>query len=109
MSQDLPPSADINKLVDALTGISSQLEQLFDNRTDQGSPYMDPDEAADYLKIDRKVLLELGRQGKIPRAKLGKSVRFHKEDLDAFMRNGGTSPRKPKRKNRPGATTLKAV
>lgn len=75
---------------------AGNMETVSENRTDRDSPYMDAAEAASYLKIKEKQLMELARRGQIPRAKVGRLVRFHRGDLDAWMKKGGTQCRSRK-------------
>lgn len=44
-------------------------------------------EAAEYLGISVFSLRKLAREKRIPSGKVGRQWRFHKEDLDAFLRN----------------------
>ncbi len=43
------------------------------------------DEAADYLRVSRKTLYRLVSAGKIPGNKVGRSWRFRRADLVAFL------------------------
>jgi|TARA_R100001086_G_scaffold108115_1_gene54597 excisionase family DNA binding protein len=96
MNSNLQEREGLGRLVSTLEEIATQLQRLSESRTERDSPYMDPTEAARYLSLEdpegkgRKLIMELGRQGKIPRSKVGKLVRYHKGDLDDWMRKGGT-------------------
>lgn len=43
-----------------------------------------PADAADYLAISERKLWELQNCGQIPVVRLGRSVRYHRSDLEAF-------------------------
>lgn len=53
------------------------------------SPWMSSDQAAQYLQIDRRTLLEWARQGKVKGYKLSGVIRhvwrFRQADLDAML------------------------
>lgn len=42
-------------------------------------------EAAVYLKLGKGTVYKLLREGRIPHSRLGKSIRFRREDLDAYI------------------------
>lgn len=44
-------------------------------------------EAAAYLGISAFSLRKLAREGKVPAGRIGRQWRFHKEDLDEFLRS----------------------
>jgi excisionase family DNA binding protein len=44
-----------------------------------------PDEVAAMLKMTPARVLDWGRQGKLPRIKLGKFVRFHRADVERLI------------------------
>ncbi len=44
-----------------------------------------PDEAADYLKVSKRTVLELARRGEIPGRKIGNRWRFSPSQLARFM------------------------
>ena len=51
------------------------------------TPWMTPDQAAEYLALpSRKALYEAVRRGVVPCHRLGRRMRFRREDLDAAMR-----------------------
>ena len=58
------------------------------NATPNWSP-MDPDEAADFLRMNRRMLLEWSRKGYIPAHPLGvgsrKKWRFIRHELEAWL------------------------
>ena len=43
-------------------------------------------EVMKYLKVSRKTILTLVREGKIPAQKVGKDFRYLKAEIDAFLR-----------------------
>ena len=45
------------------------------------------DELAKYLKIAKSTLYKLAQEGKIPGQKVGRHWRFHKEAIDAWLKN----------------------
>ncbi len=51
---------------------------------------MTAQQAADFLQTSRDTLLRQAREGLIPAAKLGREWRFRREDLDAWLKAGGT-------------------
>ncbi len=44
------------------------------------------DEAAEYLRIPKSSLYKLAQEGKIPSQKVGRHWRFHKEDLNDWLK-----------------------
>jgi excisionase family DNA binding protein len=55
--------------------------------------WMTTDETAAYVRLSKGHLLLLCKHGKIPFARLAKnSLRFNREELDAWMRAGGCHP-----------------
>jgi len=52
------------------------------------SDVLTADEAADYLRVSRKTLYRLVSAGKIPGQKVGRSWRFRRADLVAFLGAG---------------------
>ena len=51
-----------------------------------GSDWLTTEEAAQYLGLGKSKLYELAQAGKIPRHRVGKAWRFHRKDLDAWVR-----------------------
>jgi hypothetical protein len=45
------------------------------------------EDAAQYLGISSESVRYLARHGRIPAAKVGRAWRFHKQDLDSFIRS----------------------
>src|SRR3989338_2632121 len=58
------------------------------------SSIMTLDEAARFLKVASVTLYRKARRGEVPAAKLGRSWRFHREQLEEWIKN---SPRLPNR------------
>jgi hypothetical protein len=55
------------------------------NRAKRGSPYLNTDQAAAYLKISGRLLRRLRRDGKGPVFRLhSRFVQYHIDDLDAW-------------------------
>lgn len=56
-------------------------------QTERPSPWMTPPEAARYLKLSRRGLDNLVREGLLQPHRLGvKTVRFHQEELDSWAK-----------------------
>ena len=49
---------------------------------------MTMDELAEYLKISKSTLYKLAVEDKIPGTKIGKRWRFHKDAIDAWVKQG---------------------
>jgi len=43
-------------------------------------------ELSEYLKISRSTLYKLAQEGKLPAQKVGRHWRFHKEAVDAWLK-----------------------
>ncbi|MFB0875851.1 MULTISPECIES: helix-turn-helix domain-containing protein [unclassified Sphingobium] len=57
------------------------------NRAKRGSPYLNTDQAAAYLKISGRLLRRLRRAGKGPAFRLhSRFVQYHIDDLDAWSK-----------------------
>lgn len=57
------------------------------------------DELAAYLKIPKSTLYKLVREGAVPSQKVGKHWRFHKDAIEAWIKDG-VSATKAKRTRR---------
>jgi len=55
-------------------------------------PLLTVDEAADYLTVTAHFIRRLVRERRVPFIKLGRFVRFHPDDLDAFIDAGRRQP-----------------
>lgn len=100
--------------------IVEALERLVDERVREaleagangdGSPWLTLDEAADYLRVSPRTLERLLEAGRVRTSTVGRRRLVHRDELDAYMRNGdgrgnashaipppGTNPRR----RRPG-------
>ena len=45
------------------------------------------DELASYMKLSKSSLYHFARAGKVPGVKVGRHWRFHKEAIDAWVKN----------------------
>jgi len=54
---------------------------------------MTMDELAEYLKISKSTLYKLAVDNKIPGTKIGKRWRFHKDAIDAWVKQGPGQPK----------------
>jgi excisionase family DNA binding protein len=50
------------------------------------------EEAADYLTVSQRFIRRIRYENRIPGVKLGKHLRFRKEDLDRFLLEGLEAP-----------------
>lgn len=56
------------------------------DETKETSPWLDADQAAEYLALpSRKAVYEAARRGEIPVYRLGRRLRFRREELDAVL------------------------
>lgn len=55
------------------------------DQTTLTSPYMTTDEVAAYLRLSIRQVRRLIANGDIPVTRLGRPVRVHKRDLEAFL------------------------
>lgn len=51
------------------------------------SPYLTYEEAARYCNVERTTLYRAMKAGRLKASGPGMAVRFHRDDLDAWMRN----------------------
>jgi excisionase family DNA binding protein len=51
-------------------------------------------ESADYCAVDRVTLWRAVKRGELRVGGVGRAVRFHRDDLDEFMRSGGNASRR---------------
>ena len=49
------------------------------------------DELSAYLKISKSTLYKLVREGRVPSQKVGRHWRFHRDAIDAWLKEHGTS------------------
>jgi excisionase family DNA binding protein len=50
---------------------------------------MTVEEVAEYLRVTPSSIYEWAKAGKMPAAKVGRLWRFHREEIDAWVRRGG--------------------
>lgn len=50
---------------------------------------MTVEEVAEYLRVTSYSIYEWAKAGKMPAAKVGRLWRFHREEIDTWVRNGG--------------------
>jgi len=48
-----------------------------------------PEEAAQFLRVPRSQVMELARRSLLPCVRVGRFIRFRREDLDAWAAKGG--------------------
>ncbi len=60
--------------------------QASQTKAAQESPYMTPGEAAGYCRVDQTTLWRARRAGTLKASGPGSAVRYHVEDLNAWMR-----------------------
>ena len=66
-------------------------EQVAEERVGRTeSPWLTYPEAAEYCRLDRTTLWRAVKRGELRVGGVGRAARFHKDDLDAFMRSGAT-------------------
>ena len=51
--------------------------------------WMTYEQAAAYCNVDRVTLWRSVKRGELHAGGVGRAVRFHRDDLEEFMRNGG--------------------
>lgn len=60
---------------------------------------MTVEEVAKYLRVRPSTIYEWAKEGKIPAAKVGRLWRFHEEEIETWVRNGGLQPSADQRKD----------
>jgi excisionase family DNA binding protein len=55
--------------------------------TVQESPYFDYTQAATYCNLDKSTIWRAVRSGALKASGPGRAIRFHRSDLDAWMRS----------------------
>jgi excisionase family DNA binding protein len=71
----------------ALTGRECELEAITATTEAERSPYFDYEEASAYCNLHRTTIWRAMRAGALRSSGPGSAVRFHKDDLDAWMRS----------------------
>jgi excisionase family DNA binding protein len=59
------------------------------------SDLMTVSQAAEYLNVPERFVRRIRYEGRIPAVKLGKHLRFKREDLDRFIEDSTEIPRDP--------------
>jgi len=50
------------------------------------------DKVADFLRVRPSTVYEWAKDGRIPASKVGRLWRFSREEIEAWVRNGGMQP-----------------
>jgi excisionase family DNA binding protein len=56
------------------------------------------EEVADFLRVRPSTVYEWAKDGRIPASKVGRLWRFSREEIEAWVRNGGTQPNGPEQR-----------
>lgn len=56
------------------------------------SPWMDVERTASYIGLSPYTVRKLAKEGSLPAAKIGRSYRFKREDIDDYVRNQYKGP-----------------
>lgn len=78
------------KCAGSLSGTSKNLEKAVNAMAKSKSPpdkVMTIEELSEYLKISRSTLYKLAQEGKLPAQKVGRHWRFHRDAVDAWLKN----------------------
>lgn len=54
--------------------------------------WLDLDQLEEYLRVPKSTLYRLAQQGRIPGHKVGRAWRFDREEVDAWIKSGGSKP-----------------
>jgi putative molybdopterin biosynthesis protein len=65
----------------------SQEQQEPDASTTYENAWFTTEEAAHYVKVHPRTIQKLVRRKQLPASRIGRAVRIHKDDIDAFMKN----------------------
>lgn len=65
------------------------LDEVIERQSVVDDRYVDTDEASQYLGLTKQRIYHLTSLGRIPVHKIGKSNRFRKSELDAWVKQGG--------------------
>lgn len=68
------------------------IEEAF-GPAEHASPLLDAEAAAKYLNCSTRLVRELWNRREIPAIKVGRLVRFHKDDLDKYIDSHRTGNR----------------
>lgn len=70
-------------------------EELASRLSPPPEPYMDADQAAEYLACNRRRVYDLAERGAIPHYRDGKRLLFQRHDLDSYVRDENPRPAMP--------------
>lgn len=80
----------------SLARLASRLRPYLEPTADSGAPLLTADETAALLRCKRKRVYELAQRGSLPTRRDGGRVLFHRDDVDAYLkqhRSAAASPR----------------
>jgi len=78
---------------DFAEAVARRVAELLAAQAQTGSPWLNAEEAAAYLRAPLSRIRKLTMTGDLPHAKDGRRVLYHRDELDSFLRSGGaTSP-----------------
>ena len=49
------------------------------------SPYLSPDEAAEYLRVSRKRIYDMAQEGRLTRLKVGRSLLLYRSEVEQLV------------------------
>ncbi|MGC9455789.1 MAG: helix-turn-helix domain-containing protein [Phycisphaerae bacterium] len=58
---------------------------------------MTVEEVAEFLRVRPSTVYDWAKDGKIPASKVGRLWRFHRDEIDEWVRNGGASGKEPRK------------
>lgn len=74
---------DVNSASETVRGTGGQRERRRLTRDD----VMTASQVADVLSLPKSTVYELARRGELPCARLGRAVRFVRDDIEAILRH----------------------
>lgn len=54
--------------------------------------WLDLDQLGEYLRVPKSTLYRLAQQGRLPGHKVGRAWRFDQNEVDEWIKTGGTKP-----------------
>jgi excisionase family DNA binding protein len=57
--------------------------------------WLDLDQLEEYLRVPKSTLYRLAQQGRLPGHKVGRAWRFDQEEVDEWIKRGGSKPGTP--------------
>ncbi len=75
---------------DLLEAAAARVADLAAARERVRTPWLRAEEAAEYLRAPVSRVRKLTMMGTIPHEKDGRRVLYHRDELDAFLRGGGS-------------------